>query len=336
MRYITTLVFGFIALTGSAFADNFIDNDKVKLFIQYMADKHKYDKNELNKNFQAIEHNPKVLKLMQRQAESLNWGQYKRLLVTKKMINNGAKFYRKYEHDLAKIEAEFKVPAGIVVAIIGMESKYGRDRGAYPVFQTLATLAFHYPRRSKFFQNELEQYLLLTKEDKLDVLGTKGSYAGAMGISQFMPSSYRAYAVDISSLGRIDLFNSTSNAMASTANYLAKHGWHKNEAVALRAKIAKQNVSIDKLFTKDRKSPELRLNFADLKAAGVEIKDKVNVSGKAKCALMELCNKVDREYWVGMKNFYVLTRYNRSSLYAMAALQISEEIKNKLALNAIN
>jgi membrane-bound lytic murein transglycosylase B len=226
-------------------------------------------------------------------------------------------FWGRHEDILADAEARFGVEPEYVVAIIGVETYYGRRTGSFPVLDTLTTLGFDYPPRSRFFSSELEHYLLLTREESLDPLRLKGSYAGAMGKGQFISSSYRAYAVDFDGDGQRDLWGSTRDAVGSVANYLARHGWTHRAPVTVPAS-ARGEAYLDLLDAGLKPS----LDAAALRAAGVS-----PAPGDAPVALVALEAEAGTELWLGHNNFYVITRYNRSPLYAMAVHQLAQAIR---------
>jgi membrane-bound lytic murein transglycosylase B len=220
------------------------------------------------------------------------------------------------------------VPAEIIVAIIGVETYYGRQTGDYPVLDTLITLGFDYPPRGEFFTDELEHFLLLSREEGLEIASAEGSYAGAMGMGQFISSSYRQYAVDFDADGKRDLWNSTADAIGSVANYFRVHGWSSGAPVAFPAEVRGSNYRglVDM-------GMEPTIDAGMLAAGGV--KPQEEIQGDARVALLEYDAGDGMQYWVGLNNFYVITRYNRSSLYAMAVYQLSQAIEqarnNRLA-----
>jgi membrane-bound lytic murein transglycosylase B len=221
---------------------------------------------------------------------------------------------------LERVEAELGVDAQVIVAIIGVETRYGGNTGSHQVLDALSTLAFDYPPRSKFFSSELEQYLILAREEDIDVLNTKGSYAGAMGYGQFIPSSYRRFAIDFDQDGRRDLWDSPADIIGSVANYMHMHGWTPGTTVAVRA-----SVSGDKYQALSEQGLKPQFTVKDLRREGIT--PAAVVPEDARAALIALENKKGPEYWLGMNNFYVITRYNHSPLYAMAVYQLSEEIR---------
>jgi len=260
---------------------------------------------------------PKIIAAMNRPAERLSWHRYQALFVNPASINGGIQFLKQHAGILAKAEERFGVPAEIIVAIIGIETRYGKVLGSLRVLDSLITLSVEYPRRSKFFSSELEHFMQLSAEQGLDPLSVKGSYAGAMGIPQFMPSSYRSYAVDFDDDGRADLLNSVADAIGSAANYLARHHWRPREAIVTR--VLNTPGALDALVTR-KLSPDTPL-------AAVRALD-IPVSGDSeeKVGIMRFEGKLGADYRLGHHNFFVITRYNRSQNYAMSVFELAEQI----------
>ncbi|MGI9308014.1 MAG: lytic murein transglycosylase, partial [Gammaproteobacteria bacterium] len=221
------------------------------------------------------------------------------------------------------IQAETGVPPEMIVAIIGVESYFGRHTGKYRVIDALATLGFDYPPRAKFFRGELGQAFLLARENDLDISKLLGSYAGAIGPPQFIPSSYRNYAVDGDGDGVVDLFNNWDDILTSVANYFKVHKWRSSEAVATQASL--RDVSMDLPLYKSLKP---RDTVASLSEQGVLFSTE-QASGRA-AKLFEMDAEEGPEYWVGFHNFYVITRYNHSSMYALAAFQLGQSIASEV------
>jgi membrane-bound lytic murein transglycosylase B len=250
-----------------------------------------------------------------------SWQAYRALFVTPQRIQEGVEFRKRQRSALARAAGLYGVPEEIIVAIIGVETVYGRNTGSYRVIDALSTLAFDYPPRAAFFRAELENYLLYARDAGIDTLALKGSYAGAIGIPQFMPGSYRRYAVDLDGDGTQDLSNSFADAIGSVANFLHEHGWEKDQPVAYTAQVRGKNYR--KLVAAGIK-PAYRC--AELSAFGVSAAG--DAREDAACALIELATPgAASEYLVVLTNFYVLTRYNRSSMYAAAVLELAQAVK---------
>lgn len=307
----------------SAYAD-YADHDDAPAFIQRMVEQHGFTAAEVRKVLGQAEKQGSVLKAMQRPAEkALPWHKYQALFIKNDRIDRGADFMREHRTTLQAAEEKFGVPAETIVAIIGVETWYGRNVGSYRVLDALATLAFDYPPRADFFRSELEQFLVMCREEKITPTNPVGSYAGAMGLPQFMPSSFRHYAVDFNGNGRRDLWNETEDVIGSVANYLASRGWRRGEAIASQAK---GSFDTSNHFEFSRLEPLNR--FGDISARGVRVD--LAVLPDAPAGVLELEGRNGDEYWVALKNFFVITTYNRSPMYAMAVFQLSQAVKAKL------
>lgn len=316
---ITTVISIAILICSPSHADISSRKD-VNEFIDRMVKEHNFDKKDLLKVFKKVKINQKIIEAIMRPAEAKPWHQYRPIFLTNDRIRQGVKFWRKHATHLQRAYEEYGVAPEIIVAIIGVETKYGKYKGRHPVMEALSTLAFDYPKRAAFFEKELEEFLLLTRSEKVDPMSIKGSYAGAMGKPQFIASSYRRYAVDFNGDGKRDILNSTIDAIGSVANYFAEHKWYKDEPVTELAKV--QGDEYKKIVEKGIK-PSMPLD--QVLAAGVSIDERH--SPNLETALIELELKKGKEYWVAFNNFYVITRYNHSELYAMAAYQLAQEIK---------
>jgi len=252
------------------------------------------------------------------------WYRYRKNFLSNRRVKNGLKFWNKHAALFEQAEKQFGIAQEILAAIVGVETNYGKRPGKIRVLDSLYTQAFHYPKRKRFGRTQLEDFLVLAVKEKLDPLSAKGSYAGAMGQPQFIPSSYRHYAVDLDGDGRRDLWNSNADVIGSVANYFAKHGWKSGAPVAalVTGITADHNAFITLENTKP-KPPKIKI--AELKEAGIKITD--NFPDDFLTSLIQLStSEKEREYWAGLHNFYVITRYNHSNLYAMAVYQLSQEI----------
>ncbi len=288
-------------------------------FIDEMVKEHGFKKQELTALFDQVTLRPKIIEAMKRPAEGKPWYEYRPIFLTPESIEGGLDFWSEHADVLARAERIYGVPPEIIVAIIGVETRYGQNTGSHRVLDALSTLAFDYPPRGDFFRSELKHYLLLAREEHLDPLALKGSYAGAMGYPQFIPSSYRNFAVDFDEDGQRDLLNNINDVIGSVAHYFSKHGWQRGAAVALPA-----TVSGDK-YTALLGGLKPELSLGNLKQQGVSF-DASNLRGDQRGALLEFETETGMEYWVGLQNFYTITRYNHSQLYAMAVYQLSNEI----------
>jgi len=305
----------------------FADRQAVKQFIWDMHVKHKFNVREYHKLFGSIQSNPKVIQAISKPFEAVSWEKYQKTFVTDERARAGLEFWKANEAALKKAEAHFGVPAEIIVAIIGVETRYGHNRGNFPVLQTLATLAFDYPPRAQFFRKELESFLLLVKEEALHPTKTLGSYAGAMGIPQFIPSSYRRYAVDFTGNGRRDLIHNPTDAIGSVANYFRENGWEPNQPIAFPAQVF--GSEYQRLANTNANNPKPRLTLGEYARFNIQPKGIQTLPAiKHLKASFNILNekKADSEYWLTLQNFYVITRYNHSVNYAMAVYQLSQRI----------
>jgi membrane-bound lytic murein transglycosylase B len=246
--------------------------------------------------------------------------------LSERRISEGTEFWLAHRQELDRASVRSGVAPEYLAAILGVETYYGRLMGSYRVLDALATLAFDYPARAKFFKDELEQFLLLTREMKLDPLTVKGSYAGAMGAPQFMPSNYRRYAVDADADGRIDLWTNWSDVCASVGNYLKEHGWNAGEPI-----LSEASVGADKSSDLDGRKLALTETIGSLKAKGVEFDSSLPDESPA---ILIAADEPDGVHWrVGYNNFYVITRYNHSALYAMAVFELAAAVKQRVLMN---
>ncbi len=315
----------FFSCGTQSFANNdYLSRVEVQKFIDEFSVKNKYSKESLDILFKKVTRQTQVLEAIQRPAEKKkNWEEYQKIFITDKRIKEGMAFWTENAPILAAAEREYGVPPEIVVAIVGVETFYGRYKGKYPVLDSLVTLGFDYPPRQKFFRSELAEFLLLAQEENLDPLAIKGSYAGAMGKSQFISSSYRRYAVDFDENGRRDLWESNEDVIGSVANYFKHHGWKANEIITVPAKV--QGKRYKALLEKGLKPVA---SISELPQYDVDAEH--NADAKQAVALLEFKNNDSDEYWLGFNNFYVITRYNHSHMYAMAVYQLSQQIKQDI------
>jgi len=291
-------------------------------FIDKMVEQHQFDKAELKVLFQSVDIKEKIIATMQRPAEGLPWHKYRKIFMTDKRVKGGVKFWQENQAALTAVEEKYGVPAEIIIAIIGVETQYGGNTGYHRVIDALSTLGFSYPKRSKFFLSELENFLILCREEKMNPLEPTGSYAGAMGIPQFMPSSYRAYAADFEADGKRDIWTNSADAIASVANYFVLHHWKKGGDVAFPVKA--EGDSYKQALTKGLK-PDLSVSELETLA----ITSKQDIASDETIKLLAYEQLENNDLWIGLNNFYVITRYNHSPLYAMAVFQLSEAINSQ-------
>lgn len=325
-----------IALSASVSSDRaqgYSDHPKAKAFIEKMVNTHGFERKHVISVLDQAQKKQSILDAISRPAEkTLTWKGYRQIFLKDRRINQGVAFWNEYQAILAQVERDYGVDAGTIVAILGVETRYGKHKGNYRVIDALATLGFDYPPRAKFFAGQFEQFLLMTREQGFEPNTLTGSYAGAMGWGQFIPSSYRHYAVDNDGDKKADIWNNPKDAIASVANYFKEHGWQTGQPVAYEvvpekgfdAKAAnssrKLNTTVGALAQKGYPIP------ADELSQG---KKGSSVPASAKAMMMRFDGAKGKEYWVGLKNFYVITRYNHSKLYGMAVAQLREAIVKK-------
>ncbi len=302
--------------------ENFVNRPDVQAFINKMVEKHGFKKAELSKIFDAVKVRPSVMHSVKAPLEAAPWYRYQALFLTRSRIEGGVKFWNQHEKLLEKAEKIYGVPASIIVATIGVETTYGKEKGEYPVIDALANIAFSDSRRSHYFRTELEEFLLLSREQHLNPLTIRGSYAGAIGQLQFMPSSYRYYAVNFSGNPRIDLSNNTADIIGSVANYYQKHGWKYNQPVAIPTEVQKSHFSFLSFFSRQKTLK----THADLAEYGIHPYQPIPEDGHFR--VIQLQDRSGKEYWIGLHNFEVIKLYNPSDLYAMAVYQLSDSISD--------
>jgi membrane-bound lytic murein transglycosylase B len=296
----------------------------VAVFMDTMIREHDYDRETLQDILRQAEIKQKIIEMISKPAEkTLTWVDYRPIFITRERIQAGAVFWRENRMMLEKVSSDTGVPIEIIVGIIGVETYFGRITGGHRVLDALATLAFAYPPRSKFFRAELEQFLLLVREEEMPATDAVGSYAGAMGRPQFMPSSYRAYAVDSTGDGKRDIWNNWTDVAGSIANYFIAHGWKSGQEIATRATLGS---SWSGSSPKKMLKPEDTVS--SLSEKGVMFSTDLPNDSTAQLLTLEGSN--NSEYWVGFHNFFVITRYNHSAMYALAVHQLGQEIALEL------
>ena len=296
------------------------DREDVQTFIDRMVSEHAYDRDKLTAVLGEAESKEAILEAISRPAErTLEWHEYRDIFLTAERIQAGAAFWQEHRAELERISEATGVSIEILVGIIGVETYYGRITGSYRVLDALATLAFDYPPRSKFFTSELEQFLLLVREEGMEASDATGSYAGAMGRPQFMPSSYRAYAVDSTDDGKRDIWSNWSDVIGSVANYFVRHGWKPGEPVVVEATLGAQ-------WSGDTPKNQLKADETVTSLSHQGVMFSTDLAGDAKSQLVTLVGDDGEEYWVGFHNFFVITRYNRSVMYALAVHQLGQEV----------
>ncbi|TXT26041.1 MAG: membrane-bound lytic murein transglycosylase B [Gallionellaceae bacterium] len=286
-------------------------------FMDEMVAKHGFERGELEQIFGRAQHRQAIIDTISKPATLKPWPEYRATFVNDKRVAGGLQFWALHADALRRAEQQYGVPQEIIVALIGVETLYGSNSGKHSVLDALVTLAFDYPRRAEFFRGELEQYLLLAREQKLDLFKVQGSYAGAMGIPQFMPGSYRRYAVDFGGDGTADLLHDPQDAIGSVANYLKQYGWSSGEPVTMPARTEEGADS-------SALAPGARA-VAEWAAGGVRLESTVAADKAAR--LLTFTVTGGKELWLAFANFDVITRYNNSDFYAMTVYQLAEALR---------
>jgi membrane-bound lytic murein transglycosylase B len=289
-------------------------------FVAEMADRHGFDREALGTLFTQVETRPAIIEAMSRPAEkTMPWHEYRARFMTERRIRRGGEVQREQSAALEAASRASGVPCSVLLAITGVETFYGEITGSHRVIDALATLAFDYPARSGYFRGELEQFLLMAREESLDPLAPLGSYAGAMGVPQFMPTSFRSYAVEGGGDGHRDLWRDWNDVFASVGNYLKLHGWRAGEPVMVAA-----DVTDARLDGVELKKLDLTETIGSLRERGVRFD--TGLPADARAVLIELVGSAGPEYRVGFVNFHAITRYNRSALYASAVNDLAEAL----------
>jgi membrane-bound lytic murein transglycosylase B len=322
-----------ISVSCSQAADKtFVDVTRpdVAAFIGEMVAEHEFSREALAAVLSQAEIKQSIIKKISTPAEKkLTWAEYRKIFMTKERIAAGTKFWLENRDMLERIHMETGVSIEMIVGIIGVETYYGRITGKDRVIDALVTLAFDYPPRTKFFRNELVQFLILAREEELDATAPLGSYAGAMGRPQFMPSSFRAYAVDATGDGKRDIWDNWADVVGSVANYFVEHGWRTGEEVTSQATLSNRwNGPVPEPKNKLKADGTVE----SLSKQGVVFA--TDLCADSKSELLTYEGEEGTEHWVGFHNFFVITKYNRSVMYALAAHQLGQEIARKVATDA--
>tara|TARA_R110000782_G_scaffold21904_8_gene58486 strand:- start:27 stop:1034 length:1008 start_codon:yes stop_codon:yes gene_type:complete len=328
------LISAILLVANSAFAADktFVDLNQANVveFIEEMVQTHNFERDTLAAVLAKAEIKADIIRKISTPAErTLTWGEYRKIFITPERVNAGIAFWQENKAMLDRIALETGVPVEMLVGIIGVETYFGRITGKDRVIDALATLAFEYPPRARFFRNELMQFLILAREEELDPTVPMGSYAGAMGRPQFMPSSFRAYAVDSTGDGKRDIWNDWADVSGSIANYFVEHGWRSEEEVATMATLGSS-------WHGDVPTPSNTLKAGDtiasLSKKGVLFTTDLCADSKGQLLTYEGDDGI--EHWVGFHNFFVITKYNRSVMYALAVHQLGQQIAAKIADDA--
>lgn len=316
------LFWGNTAARTGVIERGYLQRPEVKTFIQSVHQKHGIPVPKIAAFLSAARQQTRVLELIAKPAEGKPWSEYRPIFLTEKRIVGGQKFWQENLANLEMAAKAYGVPEEIIVAIIGVETFYGTRMGGFPVVDTLVSLGFDYPPRSEFFLSQLENLILLADEESLNPAQLKGSYAGAMGMGQFIPSSYRNFAIDFDGDGDRDLFTSPADAIGSVANYFKQHDWQSEQRVISEASVSGKG--FEQLDANKRKP---QFTAAELRAAGVFSRGPL--SPDEKLIYLKLDGKSGQEHWVGHHNFYVITQYNHSVKYALAVYQLAQAIKQR-------
>ncbi len=310
-------------LAGNVSALNIGDYPELENLIKTMVEEDGYPEDELRAVIGSAAINEKTLELMDRQWEAVPWHKYRNLFINSRRIRNGVGFWNEHEEVLSRAEAEYGVPASIIVSIIGVETHYGKRKGNSNVLNSLVSLTAAYPRRSRYFKEELRVFLNLVRRESIEPGSVYGSYAGAIGIPQFMPSSYENHSVDFNGNGTRDLVNEVEDAVGSVANYLVNHGWKEGQAIYSDV----QGSLSESALTRVGKSAKPRHTVESLISSGARF-DSEQASQKAALVKLTLENGEYR-YVIAFNNLYVITRYNNSINYSMAVTELAEEIEQR-------
>ena len=299
--------------------DSYAQHPLTAPFIQEMSEEFGFLSEPLQAIFANAQRKQAILDAISRPAERVKqWKEYRPIFITQSRVDKGLEFWSKNQDALQRAEQEYGVPAEFIVAIIGVETIYGGNTGSYRVIDALSTLAFDYPPRAPFFRQQLKEYLLLTREEQVDPLTLKGSYAGAMGLPQFMPGSFRAYAVDFDHDGHIDIWQNPTDAVGSVANYFIKHGWQPGQPVVVRADL--KNIALAEKGLSDSLDPKITVQ----QLQKLSWTPRISLDATQNVTAFRLEAEQGHEYWIGLANFHAITRYNRSVMYAMAVNQLAE------------
>lgn len=312
-----------LAISPMTRALDFAEYPALQSFSAEMVEKHNFSEQQLRQVFRCATIRPEIIEAMERPRELLPWHQYRKIFVTEDSARRGVQFWREHSATIARARERYGVAPEIIVAIIGVESRYGRSTGTWPVLDALTTLTLEYPSRAGFFRKELEEFLLLTREADLDPCGVKGSYAGALGLPQFMPSNYRRLAVDFDDDGRRNLLDNPADAIGSVAHYLKQHGWEAGAPLTDEARLdGTLYFWVEKLGMK----PALSLR----QLADYGVFPRRHGDAEQRAALISLEGEAGPIYRLGYNNFYAITRYNHNKRYAMAVVELGELIRQRM------
>lgn len=300
----------------------FLARPDVQRYIDEQVASGVFNRPELEAVFANVEIKPNIIAILDKPSTSRPWYQFRSSFYNERLLKSGVAFWQQHAAALQRAEQVYGVPPEMVVAILGIETNYGRNTGSFRLADALSTIAFNYPRRAEYFRGELTEFLKLAKEERIDPLSLKGSYAGAMGLPQFMPSSFRKWAVDFDGSGHRDIWNNVDDAIGSVAHYFQLQGWRHGDDIIIPAAV-QPGVDVSGLVA-DKFN--LHLTVGELKARGVLPQAQVADHVQAVLVPLETAPGVT-EYWLGLNNFYVITRYNKSTLYAKVAQELAAELR---------
>lgn len=319
---IITLILAFFSFSIEA-NTAFTQRKDVQLFINNMVKQYHFNARQLTATLKQVKLQPQIIESMDKPYEKKNWDVYRDIFLTDKRLKGGMDFWAANQKTLALAEKKYGVPAEIIVSILGVETLYGERQGDNRVLDALATLAFEYPKRSTYFKHELKEYLLLCREHSVPATQYKGSYAGAIGQPQFMPSSYRNFAVDFNNKGKRDLVGNNDDSIASIANYFKAHGWQTNAGVAQPVRLV--GTRYKRLQINPRTA---NYNYSQLISSGIKPVT-ASYHHPSRAGLIEFVTDQGNEYWLAYPNFFVITRYNSSPQYALVVYLLSQQLKKQ-------
>lgn len=315
----------------TALAQGYADHEQAAAFIDELVTENEFERDYVEQVLASATKQQAILDAISRPAERVKpWHEYRQIFLTERRLQQGLEFWRDNQQALERAAQEYGVPAQYLVSIIGVETMYGANTGRYAVLDALTTLGFDYPPRQDFFRRQLKELFLLAREQELDPASLTGSYAGAMGLGQFMPGSYRAYAVDFNADGKIDIWHDTEDAIGSVANYFVEHGWQAGETVTIQMQPP---ADADLTSISGSLNPVASLQQL-LEQGWQPLETASQLDGQQQVTLFALEADDGMQYWVGLPNFQTITRYNRSQMYAMAVHQLAQQLQDSFEVEA--
>lgn len=330
-KYIVVFLMGIFSLwMVDLYADSaLLKHPDVQNFVKELVQSDHFDRAQLQAILTEASYQPHIIESMERPYEKKNWDVYRGLFLTQERLDKGLRFWQRNQKALAQVERDYGVPAEVIVAIVGIETFYGQRQGQYRVLDALTTLAFYYPPRAEYFKKELREFLLLCREQHISAMAYKGSYAGAIGVPQFMPSSYRSFAVGYQGRQYPNLISEDRDVIASVANYFKKHGWTTKQMVVEKALVANKALHEIAMNSKFPNYP-----FIQLLRAGVKPEASV-MYHPHEAGLLALVTDAGPEYWLAYPNFFVITQYNSSPQYALAVHLLSQSLRQHFSSHTV-